>query len=50
MDNPKLIVTLPFAFPSNYNGGNAFDFPSDLSTIVYLRPGGQADFYLLSQK
>jgi hypothetical protein len=45
---PQLVLALPFAFPFNY-GGNAFDFSPDLSTIVYLRLGGQADFYLLSQ-
>jgi serine/threonine protein kinase/Tol biopolymer transport system component len=48
--NPQLALTLPFAFPFNYVNGNAFDFSPDLSTIVYLRLGGQADFYLLSQK
>jgi hypothetical protein len=29
--------------------GNAFDFSRDLSSIVYSRPGGEADIYLLSQ-
>jgi hypothetical protein len=48
--NPQLVLTLPFAFPFNYVSGNAFDFSPDLSTIVYLRLGGQADFYFLSQK
>jgi len=48
--NPQLVLSLPFAFPFNYVSGNAFDFSPDLSTIVYLRLGGQADFYLLSQK
>lgn len=42
-------VKLPFAFGQDY-GGNAYDFSKDLSTIVYARPGGQADLYLLSQK
>jgi hypothetical protein len=28
--------------------GNAFDFSPDLSTVVYARPGGQADIYLLA--
>jgi Tol biopolymer transport system component len=28
----------------------AYDFTRDLSTIVYMRPGGHADLYLLSQK
>jgi hypothetical protein len=31
-------------------GGNDYDFFWDLSTIVYPRPGGHADLYLLSQK
>jgi len=46
---PQVALTLPFTFPLAYNG-NAFDFSSDLSTVVYSRPGGQADLYLLSQK
>ena len=44
---PQVALELPFSFPIVYNG-NAFDFSPDLSTIVYARPGGQADFYLLS--
>jgi serine/threonine protein kinase len=42
-------LKLPFVFPEMYRG-NAYDFSRDLSTIVYARPGGQADLYLLSQK
>ncbi|MGA8103415.1 MAG: hypothetical protein WB869_14745 [Candidatus Acidiferrales bacterium] len=42
-------VKLPFAFRQGY-GGNAYDFSKDLSRVVYARPGGQADLYLLSQK
>jgi hypothetical protein len=42
-------LRVPFAFPLAYNG-TAYDFSRDLSTIVYARPGGQADLYLLSQK
>ena len=45
---PQVALTLPFTFPLAYNG-NAFDFSSDLSTVVYARPGGQADIYLLSR-
>jgi len=41
---------VPFAFPIFYFNGNAYDFSPDLSTIVYARPGGHADLYLLSQK
>jgi len=46
---PQVALKVPFAFPLNYNG-NAYDFSRDLSTIIYARPGGQADLYLLSQK
>jgi len=42
-------VRLPFAFRQAY-AGNAYDFSKDLSTVVYARPGGHADLYLLSQK
>jgi Tol biopolymer transport system component len=44
---PELALKLPFAFPLAYFG-NAYDFSSDLSTIVYAKPGGQADLYYLS--
>jgi serine/threonine protein kinase len=46
---PQVALKLPFAFPL-VSGGNAYDFSSDLSTIVYARAGGHADIYLLSQK
>jgi dipeptidyl aminopeptidase/acylaminoacyl peptidase len=42
-------LKLPFAFRQGYSG-NAYDFSKDLSTVVYARPGGQADLYYLSQK
>jgi serine/threonine protein kinase len=42
-------VSLPFAFHQGY-AGNAYDFSRDLATVVYARPGGQADFYLQSQR
>jgi len=45
---PQVALRLPFALPLLYRG-NALDFSRDLSTIVYARPGGQADLYLLSQ-
>jgi hypothetical protein len=45
---PQIALKLPFAFSTIYEGGNAYDFSSDLSTIVYARPGGQADLYLMS--
>jgi Tol biopolymer transport system component/tRNA A-37 threonylcarbamoyl transferase component Bud32 len=44
---PEVALKLPFAFPFSYQG-NAYDFSRDLSTIVYARPGGQADIYLLN--
>jgi Tol biopolymer transport system component/predicted Ser/Thr protein kinase len=46
---PQVALKVPFAFPLEYEG-NAYDFSKDLSTIVYARPGGQADLYLLSRK
>jgi serine/threonine protein kinase/Tol biopolymer transport system component len=46
---PQAALQVPFAFPLAYQG-NAYDFSRDLSTIVYARPGGHADLYLLSQK
>jgi serine/threonine protein kinase len=47
---PQVALKVPFAFPLDYEWGNAYDFSRDLSTIVYARPGGHADLYLLSQK
>jgi serine/threonine protein kinase len=44
----KAVMKLPFAF-SQFLGGNAYDFAGDLSRIVYARPGGQYDLYLLSR-
>jgi serine/threonine protein kinase/Tol biopolymer transport system component len=46
---PQVALKLPFAFPL-VSGGNAYDFSSDLSTVIYARAGGHADIYLLSQK
>jgi hypothetical protein len=46
---PQLALKVPFAFPLS-NPGAAYDFSRDLSTIVYARPGGHADLFLLSQK
>jgi serine/threonine protein kinase len=42
-------VKLPFAFHEGYSG-NAYDFSKDLSSVVYARPSGDADLYLLSRK
>jgi serine/threonine protein kinase/Tol biopolymer transport system component len=47
---PEVALKVPFAFPLTYNGSNAYGISRDLSTIVYVRPGGHADLYLLSQK
>lgn len=46
---PQVALKLPFAFSLSYDT-NASDFSRDLSTIVYARPGGNADLFLLSQK
>jgi eukaryotic-like serine/threonine-protein kinase len=46
---PQVALKLPFAFPL-VSGGNAYDITRALSTVVYARPGGHADLYLLSQK
>lgn len=40
---------IPFAVPEDYKG-NTYDFSRDLSTFVYVRLGGHADLYLLSQE
>ena len=46
---PQVALKLPFAFPLSA-GGNAYDFTRDLSTVVYARPAGHADLYLISEK
>ena len=45
---PQVALKLPFTFQLYYGG--SYDLSRDLSTIVYARPGGHADLYLLSQK
>ena len=45
---PQVALKVPFTFPLRYENGNAYDFSRDLSTIVFARPGGHADLYLLS--
>ena len=47
--SPIPALKLPFALREDY-GGNAFIVSPDLSTIVYARPSGHDDLYLLSQK
>jgi len=49
MGMPQVALKVPFTFPLVYRG-NAYDFSKDLSTIVYARPGGHAELFLLSQK
>lgn len=46
---PELALKLPFAFPFNVMGGNAYDFSPDLSKIVYARISGKSDVFLLKQ-
>ena len=43
-------LKVPFAFPLENGNFSGYDFSNDLSTVVYARPGGHADLYLLSQK
>ena len=45
----QVAVKLPFAFRPGFSG-NSYEFSKDLSTVIYARPGGQADLYLLSQE
>jgi Tol biopolymer transport system component len=47
--SPVPALKLPFALREDYMG-NAFIVSRDLSTIVYARPSGHDDLYLLSQK
>jgi serine/threonine protein kinase/Tol biopolymer transport system component len=47
--SPAPALKLPFALREDYEG-NAFIISRDLSTIVYARPSGHDDLYLLSQK
>ena len=47
--SPIPALKLPFAMREDYEG-NAFIVSRDLSTVVYARPSGHHDLYLLSQK
>ena len=47
---PEVALKVPFTFHLFHSGGSVYDFSRDLSTIVYARPGGHADLYLLSQR
>jgi Tol biopolymer transport system component/DNA-binding winged helix-turn-helix (wHTH) protein len=44
---PQVALKVPFSFRLSFD---EYDFSRDLSTIVYARPSGNADLYLLSQK
>ena len=46
---PEVALRIPFAMRTDYLG-NAYDLSRDLATIVYARPAGQYDLYLLSRK
>jgi serine/threonine protein kinase/Tol biopolymer transport system component len=45
---PRVALKLPFSFPL-VTGGNAYDVSRDLSNVVFVRPSGHADLYLLTQ-
>jgi serine/threonine protein kinase len=47
--SPAPALKVPLALREDYNG-NAFTVSTDLSSVVYARPGGHDDLYLLSQK
>jgi serine/threonine protein kinase len=47
--SPAPALKLPFSLREDYNG-NAFAISRDLSSLIYARPGGYDDVYLLSQK
>jgi len=47
---PQVALKVPFAISLTTGTSNVFDYSRDLSTIVYARPGGHSDLYLLSQK
>ena len=47
---PQVALKVPFNYSLTYTLGLSYDFSRDLSTIVYARPGGRDDLYLLSQK
>ncbi len=47
--SPVPALKVPLALREDYNG-NAFTVSSDLSSVVYARPAGHDDLYLLSQK
>jgi Tol biopolymer transport system component/predicted Ser/Thr protein kinase len=50
MGTTQVALKVPFTFSLEHGYANAYDFSRDLSTLVYARPSGHADLYLLSQK
>jgi serine/threonine protein kinase/Tol biopolymer transport system component len=50
MGEGQVALKVPFGFTLDYGYANAYDFSRDLSTIVYARPSGHAELYLLSEK
>lgn len=44
---PREVLRLPVNFQLQFFG-NVYDISADLSTVVYARPGGQSDIYLLA--
>jgi WD40 repeat protein len=44
---PKLGLKVPFAFPFSVLDGNAYDFSTDLSKVVYVKLSGKSDVFLL---
>ena len=47
--SPIPALKLPMALREDYSG-NAFVVADDLSSVVYARPGGHDDLYLLAEK
>ena len=45
----QVALKLPSASPLTHYG-NGYDIAPDLSTVVYVRPGGHAEVYLLKKK
>lgn len=47
LGEPEVAASLPFLFPQEHRGP-AYDFPRDLSAIVYAASSGRAELYRLS--
>ncbi|MGZ6316448.1 MAG: hypothetical protein ACXWNQ_04245 [Anaerolineales bacterium] len=46
---PQPVLAFPFAIREDF-AGNAWDIALDLSAIVYARPKGHDDLYLLANR